>query len=65
MPQYQLKPGMERFRMVDGPFENREYAPGIIYTEIPPGEAHRFEEIRPVPAPKTIKKEVANAEHQS
>lgn len=53
MAEYQLKPGQERFRMVDGPFANREYVPGCIYTEIPPEEAGRFAEIIPadLPAP--------------
>ena len=45
MPLYQLKPGMERFRMVDGPYENRQYLPGIVYTDIPPNEADRFEQV--------------------
>lgn len=44
MAEYILKPGQETFQVVDGPYENRQYLPGVVYADIPPGEEARFEE---------------------
>ncbi len=43
---YRLKKGVEAFTVMDGPFEGRSFKPGVAYTEIPPQEAKKFEEIR-------------------
>ena len=63
MPEYILKPGQERFQVVDGPFENRSFLPGVIYSEIPPEEAHKFDDVSaPVVSGKKSKSsEVENA----
>lgn len=57
MPEFKLKAGQERFRVVDGPFRKKLYEPGVSYFEIPPEEAHRFEEVKPeiVATPATKK----------
>jgi len=59
--EYKLKPGQERFRVCDGPFANREYAPGVIYSEVPPQESGRFEEVRKPTVKKSKTAEVDNA----
>ena len=53
MANYQLKPGQEAFQVVDGPFEGRQYRPGVTYAEaeIPPREEKRFEEIPAADSP--------------
>jgi len=62
MAEFRLKTGQERFRVVDGPYENREYLPGVTYTDIPPGEAARFAPVaEPVVAKKSKSPEVNNA----
>ena len=43
---YQLKPGSESFTVVDGPCAGKTYKPGQAYTEIPPQEKKRFQEIK-------------------
>ena len=62
MTQYKLKPGQERFQVVDGPYENRQYEPGMVYPDIPPEEAGRFDEvvIDPVVAPAAAKRTKAD-----
>ncbi len=44
---YRLKPNVENFQMIDGPFDGRQYQHGIQYQaeEIPESELHRFEQI--------------------
>jgi len=54
MTEFKLKPGQERFQVVDGPCSNRSYVPGVVYTDIPDREVHRFEEV--VAAPPVLKK---------
>ncbi len=41
---YRLKTGIPAFTVVDGPFEGRTFEAGRLYPEIPPQEAHKFEE---------------------
>lgn len=48
---YKLKKGQESFTPVEGPMAGREFAPGRIYEEIPPGTEGRFEKIQPQPTP--------------
>lgn len=43
MADYKLKPGQEQFQVVDGPYEGRRYQPDMVYQDIPPEEAHRFD----------------------
>jgi hypothetical protein len=43
--QYRLKSNEAPFEIVDGPMAGRKFAAGVIYEEVPPQEAHRFEEI--------------------
>ncbi|MBW1777099.1 MAG: hypothetical protein JRJ54_05825 [Deltaproteobacteria bacterium] len=43
---YRLKPGVESFDVVDGPFAGRQFVKGLSYTQIPPEEKHKFEEIQ-------------------
>lgn len=52
MPEYKLKKGQERFQVVDGSFEGRKFEPGIVYPEIPPEEARRFDDVSAPVAPK-------------
>ena len=49
---FQLKKGQESFTPVEGPFAKKQFAPGQTYSEIPPNEERRFEEIKPAPAAK-------------
>lgn len=44
---YRLRPGQETIEIVDGPMAGRRYEKGKTYAEVPPQEAHRFEEMRP------------------
>lgn len=63
---YRLKMQHEAFQVVDGPLEGRGYKHGESYGDIPPGEAHKFEEVftptaqapnpEPEPGPKKGKK---------
>lgn len=63
MADYKLKAGQERFKVVDGPFENREYLPGNVYQDIPPSEADKFEQVVSEPViQKQTKKTVEAAE---
>lgn len=62
MAEYMLKTGQERFQVVDGPFENRTYVPGVIYGEIPPEEAGRFEDVS-APAISTKKLKAVEVEN--
>ena len=59
MAEFKLKPGQERFQVVEGPCANRCYLPGVVYKEIPENEANRFEEILSVAAPVAVKKSKA------
>ncbi|OPY74716.1 MAG: hypothetical protein A4E64_02138 [Syntrophorhabdus sp. PtaU1.Bin058] len=43
--QYRLKSNEAPFEVVDGPMAGRKFSAGETYTEVPPQEAHRFEEI--------------------
>jgi hypothetical protein len=52
-----LKPEIESFTVVDGPFAGRDFKKGIIYSDIPPAEAQKFEKAKeeiqkPEPASK-------------
>jgi hypothetical protein len=42
---YQLKPNFPDFTVVDGPFAGRSYQLGKTYQDIPPQEAHKFDEV--------------------
>jgi hypothetical protein len=42
---YQLKSTSPDFRVVDGPFAGRIYLSGKRYQDIPPQEAHKFDEV--------------------
>lgn len=54
---YRLKPNVENFEVVDGPFAQRKFISGEIYAEIPPNEAGKFDEIKPADGPaKTTKR---------
>lgn len=56
MKQYRLKPGQESFEVVDGPYANKKFKKGQVYTDIPPHELKRFEEVKPPkPAAKKAK----------
>jgi hypothetical protein len=64
---HKLKTGMESFTVVDGPFAGLTFAPGMAYGEIPPQEAHRFEEIKeaaPEPLPEAVENKQAKADKQ-
>lgn len=50
MKEYRLKKGMESFQVVDGPMAGRKFLKGEVYTEIPPGEVRKFDEIKPKPS---------------
>jgi hypothetical protein len=43
---FTLKKGQESFTPVEGPLAGREFIPGKLYGEIPPGEEKRFMEIK-------------------
>jgi hypothetical protein len=57
---YKLKPGIEAFTVVDGPFAKHDFKPGRVYDDIPPQEAKKFEEIieetQEPKAPRSTKK---------
>lgn len=40
---YRLKKNVADFVVTDGPLAGRNYRAGGIYTEVPPGEKHKFE----------------------
>lgn len=42
---YRLKANQEPFRCCGGPFERRYFTHGEKYSEIPPEEADRFEDV--------------------
>ncbi len=41
---YRLKANVPGFTVVDGPFQGRTYLHGQTYDEVPPQEAHKFNE---------------------
>ncbi len=43
---FQLKKGKEALTMVEGPFKGRSFKPGESYSDIPPGMAGSFAEIK-------------------
>jgi len=43
---FKLKNGVEEFEMVDGAFAGRKFKRGVLYPEVPPGEKHKFDEVR-------------------
>lgn len=45
---YRLKDDVESFKVVDGPYANKKFLKGKDYAEVPPGEAHKFEEVENV-----------------
>lgn len=52
---YQLKKGQESFTPVEGPFALKNFYPGKLYAEIPPGTEGKFDKIpdaAPDPAPE-------------
>ena len=59
--EYQLKKGVESFEVVDGPYAGRKYMRGKIYTDIPPQEKRKFEEVKKPPAPSSIPPKKAKA----
>jgi len=42
---YKIKETSPDFRVVDGPYAGRLYASGQLYEDIPPQEAHRFDQV--------------------
>ena len=48
---YKLKKGQESFTPVEGPMALKTFAPGQLYSEIPPGTEKRFEKIPDATAP--------------
>jgi hypothetical protein len=42
---YKLKPTSPDFELCDGPFARRKFLSGKVYQDIPPTEAHRFDEV--------------------
>jgi hypothetical protein len=46
---YKLKENQESFQVVDGEFAGRSYKRGETYSEVPPNEAYRFDEIPDAP----------------
>ncbi len=40
---FKLKPGQESFTPVEGPLARRDFVPGRLYKEVPPGTEGRFE----------------------
>lgn len=65
MAECKMKPGQDRIQVVDGPFAGKKYQPGRIYNEIPPEEAHRFEEVVAVVAPTPSKKAKKTADEEA
>ena len=55
MTAYKLRPGMEAFEVVDGPYAGKKYKAGIVYRDVPPQERHRFEPAGPVARPRPAK----------
>lgn len=43
---YELKPGVENFEMVDGPFAGKTFVKGRAYKEIPPSEKNKFQPVK-------------------
>ncbi len=41
---YILKPDQPAIEVTDGAYAGRKYTHGTIYAEVPPEEAHRFEQ---------------------
>jgi hypothetical protein len=52
---YKLNPNVPDFDLTDGPFAGRQYRAGEIYTEVPPAEKDKFEEVREESAPAETK----------
>lgn len=42
---YKLKPTSPDFEVCGGPFAGRKFLSGKFYQDIPPTEAHRFDEV--------------------
>lgn len=42
---YKLKPGIESFEVVDGPFAGKKFLQGRIYEDVPPNEKTKFEKV--------------------
>jgi hypothetical protein len=42
---YRLKTGQESFTPVEGPLAGRDFVPGKLYREIPPGTEGKFQKI--------------------
>ena len=43
---YKLKPGVESFEVVDGPFAGKKFLRGKVYEKIPPEEKKKFEQVK-------------------
>ena len=56
---YKLKENQESFQVVDGAFAGRSYKRGESYAEVPPNEAHRFDEMPDIPDNTTRKEKAA------
>lgn len=52
---YKLKPNAADFEVVDGPFAGRKYKDGQVYSEIPPEERLKFDELNPKPETRNPK----------
>ncbi len=55
MARYRLKKNVENFDVVDGPLTGRKFRAGMVYDEIPPQDAGKFEEIKDEVTPQTRK----------
>jgi len=61
MKKWILKPGQERFEVVDGVLAGRKFQPGKVYSEIPEPEKERFELwVAPAPSLTATKPETAS-----
>lgn len=47
--EYRLKRNVPGFDVVDGPLAGRQYRHGVVYGEIPPAEAGKFEPVQAAP----------------
>ncbi len=46
-----LKKNAPEFDVVDGPMAGKQFRKGITYTDVPPGDKAKFEEVKATPKP--------------
>jgi hypothetical protein len=64
MMQFKLKKGVESFEVVDGPYAGRKFVRGKVYTDIPPEEKKKFDQIKE-PAASAVKATEGKAEKKA